>query len=195
MRRHRSGAPEQEESSSDEEDAFAKMPSRNNKRAKIKEEPKDEPSAATRAKIKEEPKDEPSTTTQSATGSPKEATAVGASTTTTMPPSQQNIPALSATVTSSMKRHHSVSSDARKAKMDALLMELEEAKHNTRKTPYSRGESKGSFVEHDEEHVTTNIFVGNLPSSMTEERLTNLFEQFGETLLVLKLCDCRVMLQ
>jgi RNA recognition motif-containing protein len=184
MRRHRSGAPEQEESSSDEEDAFAKMPSRKNKRAKIKEEPTDEPSAATRAKIKEEPKDEPSATTQSA-----------ASNTTTMPPSQQNNPALSATVTSSMKRHHSVSSDARKAKMDALLMELEEAKHNTRKTPYSRGESKGSFVEHDEEHVTTNIFVGNLPSSMTEERLTNLFEQFGETLLVLKLCDCRVMLQ
>jgi hypothetical protein len=179
MRRHRGGAPEQEESSSDEEDAFAKMPSRKNKRPKIKEEPKDEGLA----KIKQEPKDEA-------------AASVGGITTTTMPSSQPGIPAFSATVTSSMKRHHSVSSDARKAKMDALLMELEEAKQTARKTPYpGRGEAKGSFVEHGEEHVTTNIFVGNLPSSMTEERLTNLFEQFGETLLVLKLCDCRVMLQ
>jgi hypothetical protein len=174
MRRHRSGAPQQEESSSDEEDAFEKMPSRKNKKVKIKEEPFEAP--------------------QSATGSSKEATAAGAST-TTMPPSQPAIPALSATVTSSMKRHHIVLSDTRKAKMDALLMELEETKQKAHRTPYPRSrEVKGSFVESGEEHVTTNIFVGNLPSTMTEERLTDLFQQFGETLLVLKLYDCRVML-
>jgi hypothetical protein len=167
MRRHRSGAPQQEESSSDEEDAFAKMPSRKNKKAKIKEEPNDEPFATT--------------------VSSKEATTAGASTAaTTMPPSQPAIPALSATVTSSMKRHHSVLSDTRKAKMDALLMELEEAKQKARRTTYPRSrEVKGSFVESGEEHVTTNLFVGNLPSTMTEERLTDLFQQFGETLLVL----------
>jgi hypothetical protein len=178
MRRHRSGAPQPEESSSDEEDAFAKMPSRKNKKAKIE-----------MAKIKEEPNDEPFGTTQSATGSSKEGTSVGASTnttTTTMPPSQPTVPALSATVTSSMKRHHSVLSDTRKAKMDALLMELEEAKQKARRTTYPRSrEVKGSFVESGEEHVTTNLFVGNLPSTMTEERLTDLFQQFGETLLVL----------
>jgi hypothetical protein len=168
MRRHRSGAPQQEESSSDEEDAFEKMPSRKNKKVKIKEEPFEAP--------------------QSATGSSKEATAAGASAaiTTAMPASQPAIPALSATVTSSMKRHHSVLSDTRKAKMDALLMELEEAKQKARRTTYPRSrEVKGSFVESGEEHVTTNIFVGNLPSTMTEERLTDLFQQFGETLLVL----------
>lgn len=184
MRRHRSGAPQQEESSSDEEDAFAKMPSRKNKKAKIKEEPKG---------IKEEPQDEPSAT-QSATGSSKEATEAGGSTstTTTIPPLQPAFPGLSAT--SSMKRHHSVLSDTRKAKMDALLMELEEAKQKARRTPYPRSrEVKGSFVESGEEHVTTNIFVGNLPSTMTEERLTDLFQQFGEPLLMLKLCDCRVI--
>jgi RNA recognition motif-containing protein len=177
MRRHRSGAAQQEESSSDEEDAFEKMPSRKNKKAKIKE--------------------EPSATTQSVTGSSKEARAAGASTTTstTMPPSQSSIPALSATVTSSMKRHHSVSSDTRKAKMDALLTELEEAKQKVRRTPYPHPrEARGSFVEAGEEHLTTNIFVDKLPPTMTEERLTDLFQQFGETLLVLKLCDCRVML-
>ena len=188
MRRHRSGAPQPEESSSDEEDAFAKMPSRKNKKAKIE-----------MAKIKEEPNDEPFASTQSATDSSKEGTAAGASTitttTTTMPLSQPTVPALSATVTSSMKRHHSVLSDTRKAKMDALLMELEETKQKARRTPYPRSrEVKGSFVESGEEHVTTNIFVGNLPSTMTEERLTDLFQQFGETLLVLKLCDYRVML-
>jgi hypothetical protein len=187
MRRHRSGAPQPEESSSDEEDAFAKMPSRKNKKAKIE-----------MTKIKEEPNDEPFATTQSATGSSKEGTAAGAGTSaTTMPPSQPNIPELSATVTSSMKRHHGVLSDTRKAKMDALLMELEEAKQKAQRAPdpRSRGVVKGSFVESGEEHVTTNIFVGNLPSTMTEERLTDLFQQFGETLLVLELCDCRLMLQ
>jgi hypothetical protein len=170
MRRHRSGAPQQEESSSDEEDAFAKMPSRKTKKAKIKEEPNDEPFATTQSTI-----------------SSKEATAAGASTAiNTMPPSQPIIPVLSATVTSSMKRHHSVLSDTRKAKMDALLMELEEAKQKARRTTYPRSrEVKGSFVESGEEHVTTNLFVGNLPSTMTEERLTDLFQQFGETLLVL----------
>jgi hypothetical protein len=184
MRRHHIGAPQPEESSSDEEDAFAKMPSRKNTKDKIE-----------MAKIKEEPNDEPFAAIQSSTGSSKEATVAGASTstTTTMPTSQPTVPAFSATVTSSMKRHHSVLSDTRKAKMDALLIELEESKRKACRTPRSR-EVKGSFVESGEEHVTTNIFVGNLPFSMTEERLTDLFQQFGEILLVLKLCDYRVML-
>ena len=50
--------------------------------------------------------------------------------------------------------------------MDALLQELEAEKHreHDRFVP----EKKGSFVEPSEEHLTTNIFVGNLAPSITE---------------------------
>jgi hypothetical protein len=88
-----------------------------------------------------------------------------------------------------MKRHHVVLSDTRKAKMDALLMELEVAKQKASKLPPARKRGiQGSFCDPGEEHMTTNIFVGNLPPTMTEKRLTDLFQQFGETLLVLRIC-------
>jgi hypothetical protein len=71
-------------------------------------------------------------------------------------------------ITSSMKRHHKMNDD-RKAKMDALLQELEAEKHKVSKDPYRFvPEKKGSFVDAAEEHVTTNIFVGNLAPSITE---------------------------
>jgi U2-associated protein SR140 len=38
----------------------------------------------------------------------------------------------------------------------------------------------GSFVQPGEEHLTTNIFAGNLAPSITEEQMTDLFRQFGE---------------
>ena len=71
-------------------------------------------------------------------------------------------------ITSSMKRHHKPNDD-RKAKMDALLQELEAEKQKVSTEP-SRfiPEKKGSFVDPSEEHLTTNIFVGNLAPSITE---------------------------
>jgi hypothetical protein len=93
------------------------------------------------------------------------------------PPKKQTLPI---SLTSSMKRHHKPS-DQRKAKMDALLQELEaEKSHGPRESHRSAPDKKGSFVETAEEHSTTNIFVGNLAPSITEEALTELFLQFGE---------------
>ncbi len=42
-------------------------------------------------------------------------------------------------------------------------------------------QKKGSYVEPGMEHLTTNIFVGNLDPTTTEEELTDAFRQFGET--------------
>mmetsp|Transcript_54041 Transcript_54041/g.58596 ORF Transcript_54041/g.58596 Transcript_54041/m.58596 type:complete len:158 (+) Transcript_54041:61-534(+) len=82
--------------------------------------------------------------------------------------------------TSSMKRHHKPS-EARKANMDALIQELEAEKNLTpNKLDRFVPEKKGSFVEAGEEYLTTNLFVGNLAPSITEEDLSNLFSQFGE---------------
>ncbi|KAG7367400.1 RRM domain containing RNA-binding protein [Nitzschia inconspicua] len=84
-------------------------------------------------------------------------------------------------VTSSMKRHHKPS-DTRKAKMEALLMELEveKGKQKNRDPRPFEHEKKGSFVEPGEEKLTSNLFVGNLAPSITEEDLSNLFSQFGD---------------
>ena len=38
----------------------------------------------------------------------------------------------------------------------------------------------GSYVEPGQEHLTTNIFVGNLDPTTTEEELTDKFREFGE---------------
>ncbi len=46
---------------------------------------------------------------------------------------------------------------------------------------------KGSYVEPGMEHLTTNIFVGNLDPMTTEEELTDAFRQFGENWIVLLL--------
>ena len=84
--------------------------------------------------------------------------------------------------TSSNKRHHHITSE-RQAKMDALLQELEESQTtiSTISTNRPPPDKRGSFVEPGEEHLTTNVFVGNLAPSVTEEQLTEAFRQFGET--------------
>lgn len=87
---------------------------------------------------------------------------------------------LPVSTTSSMKRHHGIANDQRKAKMDALLVELQAEKmSNNNKGGHCGGvfrpDKRGSFVEPGEETETTNIFVGNLAPSITEEELTNLY--------------------
>ena len=94
--------------------------------------------------------------------------------------------------TSSNKRHHGAVSDARKANMDAILLELEAThknrtssnKHSNRRT-HQPTRVGGSFVDPGDEHCTTNIFVGNLAPSVTEEQMTELFRQFGEHALLM----------
>ena len=89
--------------------------------------------------------------------------------------------------------------------MDALLQELQTAKPSS-SDPHSRGDDrfygsihdgeasfyeghdrydhaprkKGSWVEPGMEHLTTNLFVGNLDPMTTEEELTDAFRQFGK---------------
>lgn len=104
---------------------------------------------------------------------------------------------IQAAETSSNKRHHHVNT-ARQAKMDALLQELQTTKPSDPST--ARGEDygsiqdgdsfygrsdfaphkKGSYVEPGMEHLTTNLFVGNLDPMTTEEELTDAFRQFGK---------------
>ena len=98
-------------------------------------------------------------------------------------------------LTSSMKRHHKPS-DLRKAKMDALLEELEaEKKRAPSKPDRFVPEKKGSFVEPSEAHLTTNIFVGNLDPSIGEEELTDLFLQFGEKKIERNVFSGRLLLR
>ena len=102
---------------------------------------------------------------------------------------------------SSTKRHHHVNA-ARQAKMDSLLQELQTAKPSDPSTSRVGGDDyygttiesesyygrvdryaptkKGSYVEPGMEHLTTNLFVGNLDPLTTEEELTDAFRQFGE---------------
>ncbi len=110
--------------------------------------------------------------------------------------------------TSSTKRHHVEASDARKAKLDAILLELEANttkissdaaphKRNRRNNNNSNNHHRnvidsehhnrigGSFVDPGDELITTNIFVGNLAPSITEEQMTELFRQFGENCFAL----------
>ena len=112
--------------------------------------------------------------------------------------------------TSSTKRHHGEVSDARKAKLDAILSELEAdtskissdtAPHNRNRRNNSSCNSHhrnindsdqsnrvgGSFVDPGDELITTNIFVGNLAPNITEEQMTELFRQFGENYFALPL--------
>ena len=107
---------------------------------------------------------------------------------------------LPSTETSSNKRHHHANA-SRQAKMDALLQELQSTKPSDPAT--SKGEDygsiyaheasyhgdgydrpppqkMGSYVEPGQEHLTSNMFVGNLSPETTEEELTDAFRQFGE---------------
>lgn len=109
--------------------------------------------------------------------------------------------ALPSTETSSNKRHHHANA-SRQAKMDALLQELQSTKPSDQPATskaedhgsiyaleasyYGDGydrpppQKMGSFVEPGQEHLTSNVFVGNLHPSTTEEELTDAFRQFGE---------------
>lgn len=125
MVRHRRGAV-QEESSSDEEDGFAKLSKKGKKDKK--------------GRARSASKDD-------------------------ILSKKVTSPTLPASTTSSMKRHHVGGNDARKAKMDALLMELEAEKSMNPIVTTDRGrgfvpDKKGSFVDPGDEHLTTNIFVG-----------------------------------
>jgi RNA recognition motif. (a.k.a. RRM, RBD, or RNP domain) len=184
MIRRRGHQPEQEDdSSSDEEDAFTAM---SRKRPKT---------SRTNSAAAEEGKKQTITTETSGidASAPAISTSAGpgsgSGSTTTMEGKKP------LTLTSSMKRHHKPS-DTRKAKMDALLEELEAEKNNKKQNhnrPTSRHEhqleKKGSYVRPEEEHLTTNIFVGGLSPSVTEEDLSRLFKEFGE-----KRCNAMTLL-
>ena len=84
----------------------------------------------------------------------------------------------------SSKKRYYFQSNARGAKMDALLQELQETSTHVTASSTDRAplEKMGSFVTPDEEPFTTNIFVGNLAPVTTEEELTEIFRQFGALL-------------
>mmetsp|Transcript_5763 Transcript_5763/g.10201 ORF Transcript_5763/g.10201 Transcript_5763/m.10201 type:complete len:201 (+) Transcript_5763:70-672(+) len=186
--RHRGGAPPPEDddssSSSSDDDAFAALSSKGKKKK-----------GAIMAKKKKSPKEvtpivESSTATATATSTPTPTTTLTAEATATATAAE--------TKNALTKQRHHGTSDARKAKLDALLQELQETKHQEPSSYYGPGgsgnnsnsnshsrplEKMGSYVEPGEEHLTTNVFVGNLHPSNTEEELTDLFRQFGETIL------------
>lgn len=149
MIRRRGQGSQEVDSSSDEEDAFSALSKhRGAKRSK------------------------PSTEgNQTVDPAPKIANAENAQE-SVKPIAPSNTMTLPSSVTSSMKRHHKPN-DMRKAKMDALLEELaaEQIHRPIEKKPQSQRfvpEKKGSYVDPEEEHLTTNIFVGNLDPSLTE---------------------------
>lgn len=166
--RRRGGPPQNagggdgDDSASSDDDIFTKLARKNSKKKK----------AAAMAKSVEQP---------SELGvSPA---VVGAST-----GSASTEAALPLTTTSSMKRHHKEMSGTRKRKMDSLLQELEQEK---KQITNRRGSDhrdfvpvkKGSFVQAGEEGTTTNIFIGNLSPTLSEEEVTDLFRQFGRKFL------------
>lgn len=170
MIRRRGGAPSQEqESSSDDEDVFSALSLR-----------------TTRQQAPADAKQKDETLMSSPVSNTVE---TGTSTTAKH---KASLPIISKT--SSMKRHHG-SSDSRKAKMEAVLQQLEvDTACSSNKRPFVP-EKMGSFVQPGEEHLTTNIFVGNLAPSITEEQMTDLFRQFGEDIqhhCVCCVCVCCV---
>ena len=165
----------EESSSEEEEDAFSALSRKGAKRQKkvASKQQQPQPSVATEpaqpvGDAAKEVQSTPATNTSGDNPEPADIASEG----------NAQRPILS--LTSSMKRHHKPS-DLRKAKMDALLEELEaEKKRAPTKPDRFVPEKKGSFVEPSEAHLTTNIFVGNLDPSIGEEELTDLFLQFGE---------------
>jgi hypothetical protein len=149
----RRGAPQDEEPSSEEEDAFSSLALKTKK----KETPQ---------QVLELASNKTSTNTSS-NSDIRERDEAG------------SLPIVPST-TSSMKRHHGVMSDSRKAQMDALIQELKGEKTSTPR--YNREfapEKKGSYVEPGEEQYTTNLFVGNIAPHLTEPQIVGLFERFG----------------
>ena len=155
----RRGHEEEESSSSDEEDAFSTLSKKGNAKKKAK---------TSVLSLRYTADDANAETKKTSAGAARESA------------SQRQPSRAPIAITSSMKRHHKPS-DARKAKMDALIQELEAEKDQVpKKSKRFVTEKKGSFVSPGEEHLTTNVFVGNLAPSIAEEDLSNLFSQFGE---------------
>lgn len=196
MIRRRGVVEEGSSSSSDEEDAFSAMArktstkDKKNKKQKINNKNNNESKSSTTTATTTRPEPKP-TAASAQTPKPVPIPTPAPSTQQRKPRSRshdgnqtQQPPAVAA-VTSSMKRHHGAMSDARKRKMDELIKELQQEPGRNaqadRRSPYVP-DKKGSFVKPGEEQVTTNIFVGNLPPTLTEEDVTELFRQFGEDL-------------
>jgi hypothetical protein len=155
MIRRRGHGLENDESSSDEEDAFSAL----SKKAPAKKKAK---SVASTKDTEGDRINSVAANVESSDSKPTPAVRKPFSSTL-----QQSRPPM--TITSSMKRHHKPS-DVRKAKMDALLQELEAEKDQIpQKTERFVPEKKGSFVTPGEEHLTSNLFVGNLAPSIAEE--------------------------
>ena len=157
IRRRGHGHENEDSSSSDEEDAFSALSKKGNAKKKAK---KSEPTSNVTSSIVNDRK----------CVALKAESSVSKSTTDAREPNLSSAPLRAPiSLTSSMKRHHKPS-DARKAKMDALLQELEAEKDQIpKKRRTFVPEKKGSFVTPGEEHLTTNLFVGNLSPSITEE--------------------------
>ena len=156
MIRRRGAVEEERESSSEEEDAFSALSRKSHKNKK-------------KQRVEQET-DEKTTTTASAKQSEASSNALDSSAKPIVP-----------STTSSMKRHHGAMSDTRKRKMDALIHELKRKPYNSEPSQSAYvPDKKGSYVQPGEEKFTTNIFVGNLSPSLTEEEVTDLFRQFGE---------------
>lgn len=150
IRRRGHGQEGEESSSSDEEDAFSAL----SKKASAKKKAKSVPPSQTVDNSRN------TNAIKAESSQSKSRLAVPSATQPSRAPM---------TVTSSMKRHHKPS-DKRKAKMDALLQELEAEKDQMpQKAKRYVPEKKGSFVVPGEEHLTTNLFVGNLAPSIAEE--------------------------
>jgi hypothetical protein len=147
MIRRRGQESQEESSSSEEDDAFSALSrKRGAKRSKVEQAIHNPPNSTT-----------PATTS---TSDDREKTHITAA------------PVLPVSLTSSMKRHHKPS-DTRKAKMDALLEELAaEQKDRPPERSSRHGRfvpgKKGSYVDPAEEHLTSNMFVGNLAPAVTE---------------------------
>ena len=167
MMRHRTGAPLAEEdpgSSSDDEDAFSAFSSRKRKKQKQATESANATKSGAEIRLSD--------------------TKLAAAAEASKPMPDSILPVSN---TSSTKRHHGAASDTRQARMDAILQELEAEKDlvqtelsSSRGGGSRSGRKKGSFVDDGDEHITTNVFVGNLAPSITEEQMTELFRQFGE---------------
>jgi hypothetical protein len=207
IRRRGPSSPRDESSSEEEEDAFAALSRKNTKRAKqddnnqskpplsgqtvaspaighIKIDPYLKHGQPQRPQQQEQQSSSPSESRETClveAGADATAGTITGNNTAYSPAQLQQQPLPTASLTSSMKRHHKPS-DQRKAKMDALLQELKAEKNRASPADPHRfiPEKKGSFVDQAEEHLTTNVFVGNLAPSITEEALTDLFLQFGE---------------
>lgn len=164
MKRHRSGPPPKDESSSEgEDDAFSALTAQKSAKRGSKESFK----TAHAAKALTTPSivPAPASIPIKVNVMPVEDSA-----------SETNNPAPRPfSLTSSMKRHHVASTGTRKAKMEALLEELKSEKTapaNIRPNLSSFvPQKKGSYVEAGEELLTPNIFVGNLATHVTEEQL------------------------